>query len=256
MTVTDALRIILNLALAVAQIGTTYYFFRDGFQTAPGPYPLPGPTPIVPAGYAFAIWAPIFLGSLTFAIHQALPPQWQQPLFRQIGWFTALAFLGCVLWNAAAKYGPVLLTVPLLALIALALVGALAIAASAPPSGSGARFWLVMAPLGLYAGWATLATFANISEVLPEYGFQRFGLGEPWWTLLLLAAVMATSALGFWLVGGNPFYAGAVLWGLVAIAVANLGGERDGGPTIGLVAAAAAVLAAVALLMAIRAERG
>jgi hypothetical protein len=236
----DAVRIVLNLVLAAGQIAATALLFRDGFATAQGPLPQTGPTPIEPAGYAFIIWGPIYLGALAFAAVQALQPNWTAPLFRDIGWLTAAAFLACILWLAAARYGPLLATAPLIILM-LVCLGAALIRASASPGTLGPVEGLaVHAGLGLYAGWLTVAVFANISEVLPAYGFDRFGLGAETWTRLLLAAASVLALLGLWASGGNLFYAGAIIWALAAIAVANL--QRGPNLTVAGLAAGAALL--------------
>lgn len=46
---------------------------------------------VLPADYAFAIWAPIYAGVLGQAVYQALPSQRQNPLLRRTGWAAAAA---------------------------------------------------------------------------------------------------------------------------------------------------------------------
>lgn len=251
MTASDTIRISLNVVFAAAQIASAFILFREGFETASGPYPKTEPSPIVPAGYAFIIWTPIFLGSLAYAVIQALPQYQTAALFREIGWLTAIAFLACLLWNLAAKFGPVMATVPLILLMFISLIAAAAIAASSQNALSGTVYWLGVAPLMLYAGWLTVAVFANAAEVLPEYGFQPLQSGETAWTLALLGGASCVAALGLWLTGGNIVYAGAILWALVAIAVVNFGRGPEGLPIL-----IGAVIAAIAVIVAASVFRG
>ncbi len=241
-TWTDFSRIALNIALAIGQIAASRSLFADGFDTASGPLPTSGTSPVVSAGYAFIIWGPIYLGSLFYAFAQVWPGNVTAPLFRETGWLTALAFAGCILWLLAEKYGPVIATIPLILLMLVSLLGAVAIAAGDPENHKSAGYWTVLAPLCLYAGWLSVATFANASEVLPGYGFERLGLNMTAWALLLLAGAFAIAVIGLRVSGANPFYLGAVVWALVAIAVANAAQpERD------LVIVSASILAAVML---------
>ena len=56
-------------------------------------------TLITPAGWAFAIWGPLFAGSALFAIYQALPSQRYSALLNRIAWPTAGAFALNGLWH-------------------------------------------------------------------------------------------------------------------------------------------------------------
>jgi hypothetical protein len=245
MTLPDIIRIGANLALAVAQIALSSLLFRGGFEAAPGPVPVSGPAPIVPAGYAFAIWGPIYLGSLAYAVYMALPQNWAAPLFREIGWLTAIGFLGCAIWLLAAKYGPYAATVPIIALMLIGILTAFIIARERLADGPALQYWLVAAPLALYAGWLSVATFANTSEVLAGYGFERFGLGVTAWALLLLCGALAVALGGLWLSGGDYVYAGTVIWALAAIAAANFA-RGDGGATIAAFSVTGALAVAAA----------
>jgi hypothetical protein len=244
LSLTDLVRIALNIALAIGQILASRSLFADGFETADGPLPTAGTSPVVPAGYAFAIWAPIYLGSLVYAAAQVWPGNAASPLFRETGWLTALAFAGCILWLLAAKYGPVIATLPLILLMLVSLLGAVALAANHPLNRTGAAYWVVLAPLCLYAGWLSVAVFANAAAVLPGYGFERFGLSMTAWAVLLLACAFVVAVIGLRLSAADPFYAGAVAWALIAIAVANVSAtQRD------LVIASVSIVAAIALAL-------
>ncbi|MGH3145475.1 MAG: hypothetical protein ACRDTR_06690, partial [Rubrobacter sp.] len=79
------------------------------------------PSLVIPADYAFAIWAPIFALSLICAVYGALPAGREDPLLGRVGWPLALAFLLNGGWEVS-----VLLRQPLLlqVLIACIFVGA------------------------------------------------------------------------------------------------------------------------------------
>src|SRR4028119_952565 len=58
-------------------------------------------TLITPADGTFAIWSIIFAWTLVFSVHQALPSQRENPLYRRIGWWAALNGVAGGLWSVA-----------------------------------------------------------------------------------------------------------------------------------------------------------
>lgn len=221
---------------AVAQLGFSVGLFAGAerpFEPPPG-----GPSPAEPAGYAFAIWGPIFLSSLVLAAHQLRRSQADDPVLRRIGWPVAIGFGATAAWLLFARFGPLWATVPTIALI-LATLGWSFVQAARAEQTRGRR-WLVAAPLALFAGWITAATFVNAAEVLPAFGFDRFGLGPTSyaiWGVLLPVLVVAVAVLERtrW----DLVYAGAVAWAVVAVAVANV--QRGFGPAVPAMAAAVLV---------------
>lgn len=100
----DRLRQALNLACAFGQVGTTVLIVALGADKITGDDPN-AITPLVPAGYTFAVWGVIYAGSLAYAVYQALPRHREDELLRRSGPFTAAAFLGTSLWLIAAQRG-------------------------------------------------------------------------------------------------------------------------------------------------------
>ncbi len=251
--VADRLRQALNLLLAVGQIIVPPLLFASGFNAQSAPTPLIAePNPASPAGYAFAVWGAIYLGAATYAVVQALPRYRTDPLFRAIGWLTILGYACCCAWLYFARFGPVWLTVPLIAVMLLSLGRAFVLAIDGFYADKTMSRLLTVVPLALYVGWLSAATFVNAADVLPGYGFDRFGLGAEGYgrlTVLLgagtaLAFAMRTRAF--------PVYTGTVIWALVAIIVANGGTAFDN--SIAWVCAGGAVLL-LAVTLAYRPQR-
>lgn len=237
----DRLRSIVILLLALAQIIVPFLLFPRGFEIDVGST-MQGSTPIVPAEYAFSIWGPIFLGSLALAVVGVLPGYVSHPLLRRIGWLVAATFAASTLWMVVARFGPNWLTLPLI-LIGFATMGTAFVWASRwPTRGDWVLTGLVVVPLGLYAGWLSIAVFANLSEVLAAAGVAWFVADLGVWTIILLVLATFVALEGILLSGGSLAYAAAVTWGLVAIIAAN------SGTTIAWVAAGAVVAVLVTLL--------
>src|SRR3712207_1379871 len=98
----DRLRQGLNLLLALGQTATTWYVVATGADPITSSDPRVT-TVMVPAGYAFSIWGPIYASTAAYGIYQARPSLREDPLLRRVGWLTAPAFLGTSLWLLAAQ---------------------------------------------------------------------------------------------------------------------------------------------------------
>ena len=112
-----------------------------------------------------------------------------------------------------------------------------------------AQHLLVQAPLSVFAGWTSAAVLANVSvalkasDALPTATAQRLTAAG------LIAAAGAAGAGATTATQGNRWYAGTVLWTLVAIAVAAVQ-RREPVPSI-----AAAAVAGLVGMVAARAAR-
>ncbi|MGL4728014.1 MAG: hypothetical protein ACRCWO_04590 [Bosea sp. (in: a-proteobacteria)] len=179
---------------------------------------------IEPAGYAFAIWGPIYLLAVAYSIWQLSPAGRADPLSWRIAPFAIVLYSGSTLWLAAVKYGPIWASIPILAIMTICACAALIMATSRSTQ-SASRWWLVVLPFGFYAGWITCAIFVNIAEVAPTYGFNRFGLTVPAYAALSLIAATLLASTMLLLTKGELAYGATVVWALVAIMVA--GWQRD-----------------------------
>ncbi len=235
----DRLRAIVNFVLAVGQIAAPVLLFPHGFQEEVGR--ASDPTPIVPAEYAFAIWGVIFLGALAQSIVGLLPRWVRDPLFRRIGWLTAATYAASILWMVIATTGPNWLTVPIIVVMLAAVGPAFLLAARSPSASRPLVRWLVVVPLALYAGWLSVAVFANVSEVLAAVDVAWFTRDLTRSTLVLLTLATLLAVLGIVSSRGSIAYAATVAWALVAIVVAN------GSSLVGWVAAAYVLVAALAV---------
>merc|ERR1711969_410146 len=61
-------------------------------------------TLITPAGWAFAIWGPLFFGSAVYAIWQALPAQRDNVLLDKIGWASVVALAMQGVWAVYTQF--------------------------------------------------------------------------------------------------------------------------------------------------------
>jgi hypothetical protein len=182
-------------------------------------------TPVVPEGYAFAIWGPIFALSIAWAVWQALPANRGSEAARRLGWPLGLAAAFNCLWMLVAS-----LTdngFHLVAIIAGCAGFALAAAWGARDLAGGVVVrWLVV-PLAMgQAGWLSAAFFVNLAGAQKATGVSWLGLDETSGAMVLILIAGCVAAGIARLLRQDLFYAGAVVWALVAVVVANLGGNQ------------------------------
>ena len=197
-------------------------------------------TPVVPFGPFFAIWLVIFASCIAFAIGHAHPATVTAPGMAAIGWTAAALFAGNVLWERhVPKHGLDRMSVVIIA-VELAMALALLVLTLRLDL-TGLDWWLIAFPLQLFAGWVSVALFANLSSTLLREGVSMDG---PVPAVLLTAAGILTAIVAL-LTGSLP-YAGASAWGLAGAAVSGwMKGRRDCA-AIAAAGSAAALLAALA----------
>ena len=172
----------------------------------------------VPAGYVFSIWGLIYLGLLAYAVFQALPSQKDNPRLQAIGGWVILGGLANIAWIFLWHYeqfvgtlGAMLILLATLIAIYLRLGTGLT---RVPP----AETWAVRVPFSIYLGWISVATVANVSDVLDYVGWNRWGWSDEGWMILILAVVVGLAALVN-LSRRDVAYTAVLLWALAGIGV-------------------------------------
>ncbi|MEO1044547.1 MAG: hypothetical protein AAFX04_03820 [Pseudomonadota bacterium] len=182
-------------------------------------------TVLIPAGYAFVIWLPLYFGSIAFAVYHGLSRNLADPMLQRIGWYVTASYWANLVWAILTPaLGPGWLSFILLELILLPLLFAIYHLRSAAAL-SRARQW-ALAPVYGLAGWLTVASPAGLSVAI------NFEQPNIW---MQSAMTLALVILGIWAVlavfatrfSRSWVYAGAVCWGLLAVALVNVAREED-----------------------------
>jgi hypothetical protein len=172
----------------------------------------------VPAGYVFSIWGLIYLGLIAFAIFQALPAQRKNPRLRATGWWVSLGGLANIAWIFLWHYE----LFPLTVIAMLVLLGSLIITYLRLEISRGvvtsAEKWTVRLPFSIYLGWITVATVANITDLLDYLKWDRFGIAPEIWMGIVLAAVLLIAVL-MNITRRDVAYGLVILWALAGISV-------------------------------------
>jgi len=172
----------------------------------------------VPAGYVFSIWGLIYLGLIVFAFYQALPVQQDNPRLNRISSLFALSCLANISWLFLWHYEQFPLTlIAMFSLLAL-LIGIyrrLEIGKTAIPKG---EKWFVQLPFSIYLAWVTVATIANITQVLDFLNWNGWGISaEIWAVIMLIAGAGITLAVN--LTRGDAAYVLVIIWAYIGIAI-------------------------------------
>ena len=172
----------------------------------------------VPAGYVFSIWGLIYLALLAFLIYQWLPQQRSNPLIPRIGWLFVISCIANIGWIFLWHYEffPLTLLAMLVMLASLiAIYLSLDIGREQVSSGDSL---FVHFPFSLYLGWITVATIANVTSVLDYIQWDRWGLSQETWMLIMLGVTALVALLMGWL-RRDIVYLLVLVWALVGIAI-------------------------------------
>jgi hypothetical protein len=172
----------------------------------------------VPAGYVFSIWGIIYIGLIAYAIYQALPAQKDNPRLQATGWWVVLGGLANSMWIFLWHYQQFVATLGAMFILLATLIAVYLGLRTGQKKVSTGETWAARVPFSIYLGWITVATVANISDVLDFVGWNRFGLGEVTWMVIILGAVLVIAGLMNFL-RRDLAYALVILWALAGIAV-------------------------------------
>jgi len=198
------------------------------------------PTYFTPARYAFSIWILIYLGLLAFAFHQARAlsgnPEATDLVDRIGGWFLLSCLANCC-WVLAFCYGYIGLSVLIMLVLCLSLAMIVLrtdMELTDPPLRTIAFVWW---PFSLYAGWISLAFFADLSVWLRKIEWTGWGIHAAIWAIIFIIIAGALHLYLTWRRNMREFALVGV-WGLLAIGITDL----YQGPTVSVVAFAMAAI--------------
>jgi hypothetical protein len=212
-------------------------------------------TLLAPAVRAFSIWSVIYVGLIGYVIWQWLPGNTASPRARRIGWLSALSMALNGLWLLVVQVGALWLSVAVIVALAVTLGELMRRLGSprAPDGGAAAagEKLLVDGTFGLYLGWVSVATLANVTATLVASGVDPGAEVAEYLAVAVLAVGALLGVILARVLGGRLGVAIAMSWGLFWIAVGRLAGQPSSnlaGVTAGIAAAVVVVATALVLL--------
>ncbi len=213
-------------------------------------------TLLAPAGPAFSIWSVIYVGLFAYTIWQWLPGRATDPRLRATGWLAALSMLLNAAWLLVTQTGSVWASVAVILALALVLgllAQRLVLVSSDASGGPGTVDRIVVeGTFGLYLGWVSVATCANIAAALADSGYTPTSPTADVLAAVVLTVVAALAVFYAWRLGGRTVLvlgiAAAMAWGLGWIAYGR-SSEAPESLTTTVVAVVAALVTVAAALV-------
>ena len=199
------------------------------------------PVYFVPAGYVFAIWGVIYLGLLGFVIYQLLPAQRESLRLQRIGWWFVVGCLANAAWIFFWHYRIFPITLVLMLTLLVSLLAIYLRLGIGRAQVSATEKWLVDVPFSIYLGWITVATVANVTDVLYTLSWNGGPISPQMWAVIMLVVATAlAAAMSF--TRRDIAYVLVIVWALVGIAAGQSGNQN-----IVTLAEASAIIVLIAL---------
>jgi hypothetical protein len=196
----------------------------------------------VPAGYVFSIWGVIYLLLIAFTIYQALPAQRSNPLLERVRNWYILGSAANSAWIFFWHYQLFDLTLMMMLTLLVTLVLTYLELRQVRINGSKGMKWLVRLPFSVYLGWITVATVANVTDVLSYHQWNGFGIAGETWAIIMLAVATLLGVL-MTVFNRDAAYLAVLVW-----AFAGIGVKFAGVSPVSLAAYIAAGVAGLLLL--------
>jgi hypothetical protein len=183
------------------------------------------PNLFVPAGLTFAIWGLIYVLLAIFVIYQLIPSVRRDPrkaeFVQRIG---PLFFISCIAnigWIFAWHYQIVPLSLVLMLILLGCLLAIYLRLSIGKSEATRAERYFVHLLFSVYLGWITIATIANVTALLVDINWGRWGLGEQFWAVAVIIVGIAI-ALSILFTRKDIYYCLVVDWALLGILLKRL----------------------------------
>lgn len=213
-------------------------------------------TVLAPDSPAFSIWSVIYAGLAIFAVYQALPSRGADPRLRSISWWVLASMLLNAAWIGVIQGGWLWVSVVVIAVLVAVLAVILVRLVATPAPGWFAAL-VTDGTIGLYLGWASVATLANVAATLTANGIGTSVDASVGGVIVLAAGALLAVAYAVF-AGRRPVVAVgiglAMAWGIGWISAGRFHGPLID-ETVAVAAATAAAVALVAPFVAVGVRR-
>ena len=177
-----------------------------------------------PAGYTFAIWGLIYLLCAVHVLYQlgifrGRGAGSNEKLLRQVAILFSVTSLANTAWIFFWHYDNIPMAMAMTGTMLVMLIAIMAL--TRRQSLAAREKLLIRLPFSAYFGWITVATIANATVLLVALGWDRWGLSESFWTVVVLIAGVLIGAA--WIHRAKDLAYGLVLiWAYAGILVKHL----------------------------------
>lgn len=174
----------------------------------------------VPTGLTFSIWGVIYIllavyvvYSLAFSLKQATPAH---TFLEQSAVLFTISCAANAGWIFCWQYRVLPLSLVCMVVLLASLVAIYVRLNVGRTSTTASEKYMVHLPVSVYLGWISIATIANVAALLVYYKWQRFGLSEQFWTIVMVG-IGVVLGIVFLLYRRDIFYALVIDWAVLGI---------------------------------------
>lgn len=177
------------------------------------------PNLFVPAGLTFSIWGVIYLVLLIFVVYQliiAFKKAEKAIIIHEIGWWFIISLIANCSWILAWHYVLPELSLLIMLVLLFSLIKIYMGLEQIKTRVSKSAKWLVYPCFSIYLGWITVATIANTTTVLVDWGWSGGAFGEAMWAIVMITIAMSMGVY-FAIFRKNIAYTLVIIWALYGI---------------------------------------
>jgi hypothetical protein len=203
-----------------------------------------------PAGITFTIWGVIYVALAAFTLYQAgllksSNDTVKDNLLNKVGILFSISSLANTAWIFAWHYDLIALSLIFMLAILICLIWINGIMVKEKLTDK--EKWLVRMPFMVYHGWITVAAIANITVLLVSMGWNGFGISEPVWAVIMIAAgavIGSLTAIAY----KSVAYILVLVWAYIGILIKHTSADGFALRYTGVIAA---VIICIALLIGV-----
>jgi hypothetical protein len=182
------------------------------------------PNLFAPAPFTFAIWGLIYLllaGYTVYQLGMIREDVWtaSRLLLKKISISFSVSSLANTAWVFSWHYDLIPLSMVFMVVILICLIKINQLTAGARLIGR--EYFFIRLPFSVYFGWITVATIANATVLLVSLGWSGFGLPEPVWATVMIAAGFVIGAAAM-LKNKDKAYGLVLIWAFFGILMKHI----------------------------------
>ena len=188
------------------------------------------PNLFVPAGLTFSIWGIIYILLGIYAIYGfVFSFRKSEPIssfMEKVGILFSITCLANAGWIFSWQYRVLPLSLGCMVVLLVVLVVIYNRLNVGSSSGGAPEKYMVHLPMSIYLGWISIATIANITTLLVYYKWNRFGIEEQVWAIIMMAIGILLGLL-FLFYRKDIFYTLVIDWAVLGILLKRLAVDRE-----------------------------
>lgn len=179
------------------------------------------PNLFAPAGLTFSIWGVIYILLGGYVLYQfgyfiKKESTFSKDLIEKIGILFTISSIAYTAWIFVWHYRAIEISLALMAVILVCLIIINIMVGKAELTTREKIF--IRLPFSIYFGWIVMATIANVTVFLVSIEWNRFGLPEMLWTILVLIVGLFITGLTIFK-NQNLGFGIAVIWAYIGILI-------------------------------------